>query len=75
MAAPGIICVMRRAMQGDPAANSQWDKWRDHWLENWGWKKVLAELSMFWTQTRNGVARMEVDYDDFLVTAPTEGDI
>ena len=23
--APGKICVMRRAMQGDPAANQQWD--------------------------------------------------
>lgn len=62
-------------MQGDPAANAQWDKWRDHWLSNWGWAKVLAEPSMFWTSTKNGVARMEVDNDDFLVTAPTEEDV
>lgn len=75
MTAPGKICVMRRAMQGDPAANAQWDSWRDHWLRNWGWTKVLAEPSMFWTTTKNGVARMEVDNDDFLVTAPTENDL
>ena len=62
-------------MPGDPAANAQWDTWRDHWLNNWGWQKVLAEPSMFWTTTQNGVARMEVDNDDFLVTAPTQADL
>lgn len=75
LAAPGMVCVMRRAMQGDPAANAQWDHWRDYWLGNWGWQKVLAEPSMFWIQTANGVARMEVDNDDFLVTAPTKADL
>ena len=73
--APGRVCVLRRAMPGDPAANAQWDTWRDHWLSNWGWQKVLAEPSMFWTATKNGVARMEVDNDDFLVTAPTQQDL
>lgn len=34
--APGMICLMRRAMQSDPAANAQWDCWRDYWPENWG---------------------------------------
>lgn len=72
LAAPGMVCVMRCAIQGDPGANAQWERWRDYWLENWGLKKVLAEPSMFWTMTAKGVARMEVDNDDFLDTAPTE---
>lgn len=28
---PGKLCVMRRAMQGDPSANEQWDCRRDFW--------------------------------------------
>lgn len=73
--APGKMFVLRRAMPGDLAANAQWDGWRDFWLQNWGWNKVLAEPSMFWTTTKNGVARMEVDNNDFLVIAPTQADL
>ena len=62
-------------MPGDPAANAQWNTWRDFWLGNWGWTKVLAEPSMFWIQLPSGVARMEVDNDNFLVTAPTQADL
>ena len=29
LAAPGMVCVLRRAMPGDPSANAQWDTWRD----------------------------------------------
>lgn len=42
---------------------------------NWGWVKVLAEPSMFWTRTKNGVARVEVNNVNFLVTAPTQEDL
>ena len=66
---PGKICVMRRAMQGDPAANQQWDTWRDFWLKSWGWNKVMAEPSMYWIDTESGIARMEANNDDFLATA------
>ena len=67
--APGKICVMRRAMQGDPAANQQWDTWRDFWLKSWGWNKVMAEPSMYWIDTKSGIARMEANNYDFLVRA------
>lgn len=30
---------------------------------------------MFWTMTKNGVARIEADHDDFLVSAPTLEDL
>ena len=30
---------------------------------------------MFWIQLPSGVARMEVDNDDFLFTAPTQADL
>ena len=62
-------------MPGDKSANQAWDTWRDHWLKNWGWSKVLAEPSMFRTMTTNGIARMEADNDDFLVIAPTLQDL
>ena len=64
--APGKVCLLRRAMPGEKSANQNWDSWRDYWLKNWGWTKVLPEPSMFWINTPNGVARMEADNDDFL---------
>lgn len=73
--APGKVCVLRRAMPGDKSANQSWDSWRDQWMKNWGWKKVLAEPSMFVIETRNGTARCEADNDDFLLSAPTEEDL
>ena len=73
--APGKICVLQRAIPGDKSANQAWDTWRDHWLSNWGWTKVLAEPSMFHTMTANGIARMEADNDDFFVIAPTLEDL
>lgn len=72
---PRKVCVLRRAMPGNPAANAQWNIWRNLWIGNWAWKKVLADSSMFWIMTTNGVARMKVDNDDFLVTAPTQADL
>lgn len=30
--APGIMCVLRRAMTGDLVENAQWDTGRDHWF-------------------------------------------
>lgn len=67
--APGKICVMRRAIQGDPAANQQWDTWRSFWFKSWEWNKVLAEPCMYWIDTVSGIARMETNNDDFSVTA------
>ena len=62
-------------MPGEKSANQAWDTWRDHWLSNWGWTKVLAEPSMFHTMTANRIARMEADNDDVLVIAPTLEDL
>lgn len=73
--APGKICLLRRAMPGYKSTNQSWDTWRDFWLNNWGWKKEMAEPSMFFINTTNGVARMEADNDDFFVSAPTEQDL
>ena len=73
--APGKLCLLRRAMPGEKPANQNWDSWRDYWLKNWGWTKVLAEPSMFWINTPNGVARMEADNDDFFISAPTDTDL
>lgn len=36
---------------------------------------MLSELFMFWTMTKSGVAKTEVDNDDFLATAPTQADL
>lgn len=68
---PGKVCVLRKALPGNPAENAQRTTWRDFWIVNWGWKKALAETSMFWTTKKNDVANVEVDNDDFLVTAPS----
>lgn len=67
--------MIRRAISSDPAENEQWKTWRDFWLINWGWQKVLAEPSMFRKTAKNGVVRMEVDKDELLVTAPTQADL
>jgi hypothetical protein len=73
LAAPGKVCVMRRAMPGVPDANALWERFRDYWLKNWGWTQVLSEPSMFIQEVGPGLcARMEADNDDFLITAPTE---
>ena len=73
--APGKVCLLRRAMPGEKSANQNWDSWRDYWLKNWGWTKVLAEPSMFWISTPNVVARMEADNDDLFISAPTDTDL
>lgn len=36
---------------------------------------MLEEPSVLWTKASNGVAGMEVDNDDFPVTAPTKEDL
>lgn len=72
---PGKVCLLRRAMPGEKSANQNWDSWRDHWITNWGWTKVLAEPSMFWINTPNGVARLEADNDDFFFSAPNDEDL
>lgn len=73
--APGKVRILRRAMPGDKSANQAWDTWRDYWLKTWGWTKVLAEPTMLHTMTSNGIARMEADNDDFIITAPTIEDL
>jgi hypothetical protein len=47
MAAPGKVCVIRRAMLGAPDVNAQWEHFRDYGLKKWGWTQVLSEPSMF----------------------------
>jgi hypothetical protein len=37
LAAPGKVCVIRRAMPGAPDANSLWEHFRDYRLKSWGW--------------------------------------
>jgi Reverse transcriptase (RNA-dependent DNA polymerase) len=73
LAAPGKVCVIRRALPGAPDANALWEHFRDYWLQNWGWTQVLSEPSMFIQEVGPGLyARTEADNDDFLITAPTE---
>jgi hypothetical protein len=73
LAAPGKVCVLRRAMPRAPDANALWEHFRDYWLKSWGWTQVLSEPSMFIQEVGPGqYARMEADNDDFLITAPTE---
>jgi hypothetical protein len=73
LAAPGKVCVIRRAMPGAPDANALWEHFRDYWIRNWGWAQVLSEPSMFIQEVGPGqYERMEADNDDFLITAPTE---
>jgi hypothetical protein len=36
LAAPGKVCVIRRAMRGAPDANAQWEHFRDYWLKTLG---------------------------------------
>lgn len=62
-------------MPGEKSANQNWDSWRDYWLKNWGWAKVLADSSMFWINAPNGVARIEADNDNFFISAPTDKDL
>jgi hypothetical protein len=72
-AAPGKVCLLRRAMPGAPDANSSWETFRDYWLHQWGWRRVQSEPSMFICEVAPGMyARMSADTDDFLVTAPTD---
>jgi hypothetical protein len=33
LAAPGKVCVIRRAMPGAPDANALWEHFRDYWLK------------------------------------------
>eukprot|EP00173_Palmaria_palmata_P001385 Plantae.Rhodophyta-Palmaria_palmata.ctg17648.p3 GENE.Plantae.Rhodophyta-Palmaria_palmata.ctg17648~~Plantae.Rhodophyta-Palmaria_palmata.ctg17648.p3 ORF type:complete len:115 (+),score=4.55 Plantae.Rhodophyta-Palmaria_palmata.ctg17648:403-747(+) len=72
---PGKVCVARRAMPGNKTAGQSWHTWRDYWCKNWGWKKAMAEPSMFSINTKNGVAKLEADNDDFFMSAPTIQDL
>ena len=73
--APGKVCLLRRSMPGEKSANLNWDTWRDYWVKNWGWTKVLSEPSMFIIHAPNKVARMEAGNDDFLMSTLTKADL
>lgn len=76
-AAPGKICVIRRAMQGAPDAGHIWATHRDQLLQSWGWAPVDTEPAAFTHAVPDSaeLAHMLADTDDFMVTAPSHANL
>lgn len=47
----------------------RWNTRPDFWLKSWGWKKVMAEPSMYWINTDTGKYGIEANNDDFPAAA------